>query len=114
MHSPNQEQIFAAELFDNKGKPVQKTRLGAKYGRAAPPLTDLGHRPRPGPGSPLIWVPSADHDLQVAHFNLLEHFLVKEPGSYKLTVELRMYRQEGNGRLRLVKFPVVTVPVRIP
>ena len=113
-YCPKTEELFLAELIDSKGRPVPKTNLGARFGRAPAPQAHLSDRPPGGPRRWQICIVTADHDNQVAHFNIMDHFSTPEPGMYRLTVGLRIYERGTNGMLSLFRLPAVSLPVRVP
>jgi hypothetical protein len=113
-YCPKTEELFLAELIDSRGRQVPKTRLGARFGRVPSPEAQLKDRPRGGPKGWQICIVTADHENQVGHFNAKDHFLIAEPGTYRLRVQVRLYRQGGSGQLELFMLPAVTVPVTVP
>jgi hypothetical protein len=113
-YCPKTEELFSAELIDSRGTPVPKTRLGASFGRAPAPHAKLSDRPPGGPKRWQICIVTADHENQVADFNIMDYFSTPEPGMYRLTVELRLYERGTNGTLNLFRPPVVSLSVRVP
>jgi hypothetical protein len=113
-YCPKSEELFLADLIDGKGRPVPKTGLGERFGRAPAPQAQLRDRPPGGPKRWQLCMVTADHESQVAYFNIREHFSTLDPGVYRLRVELRLYRQGTNGMLNLFKLPVVSLPVSLP
>jgi hypothetical protein len=113
-YCPKNEELFLAELIDSKGRPVPKTNLGARFGRAPAPHAKLSDRPRGGPNRWQICIVTADRENQVSNFNIMDHFSTPKPGMYRLTIELRMYERGTNGMLSLFRLPAVSLPVRVP
>jgi hypothetical protein len=113
-YCPKNEELCLAELMDSKGRLVPKTRLGAKFGRAPAPRAKLSDRPTGGPRRWQLCSTTPGRESQVAHFNIAEHFSISEPGTYRLSIELRMYRQGVNGQLDIFVLPTVSLPVKVP
>jgi hypothetical protein len=111
---PTARQIFTANLTDSHGAKVTKTMIGNRFGDDPTPIAQMSDRPGAGPRRWLVCIPSADHETQVAAFNLVEHFKMQGPGLYTLTVRVRLYEQRGDGTLQLFKLPPVNVEVRVP
>ena len=114
--------LFAVELFDSGGKPIEKTDAGKKFGL---PLSQeeikswwpVQHGPSYRPPffltSPIQPYPG----IGVGEFSIPETFQLRQSGEYELHLRMRLIqcKQEASGQLyfSMIWLPEVTAKVQI-
>lgn len=101
-----QGEQFDLALYDEVGKEVQKTRLGAGQGKLPCPREELRGRVRARP----MHLPSRDAN-ECLRFDLHAHFNIRKPGKYRLVYKQHLYRRGERGELEGIAMPAVMVPI---
>jgi hypothetical protein len=110
MFKPLPSQAFEARLYDSTGRPIAKTRNGRKFGK--PP------KPDPELIDPIKYRTLSilrdertlmGFDAHIWDLNVLDSFRIKEPGQYRLEVEVRLFVKNTNGALQ----PIVLPPAEV-
>jgi len=109
IYRPSRTEIFKLSLRDQTGKEVPKTKLGKSFGDE--PSKTARIQDRTIRQWRIVILPQ-EWDVQMASFNLMDHFALTKPGDYELTVESRVYTTNGKGDLELITLPPCTVKFR--
>lgn len=118
-YRPISTQAFDAHLFDENGKEIAKTFYGRSYGLPLNPdkklldgtwVNDLeaGY----GHGRLLDFVHGYANNPEWK-FEMLKTFRIKEPGEYRLKVQVRLFTKDTNGIFQPFILPPVETKVNI-
>ena len=113
-YRPLPSQAFDAHLFDSSGKVVSKTWAGTKFGNSLKvdhELLDLTvHGVEYVDGRTLL---PRFGDYHIWDFDILKSFKIKEPGEYRLQVQVRLFVKDTNGVFQPFILPMVETNVII-
>lgn len=117
-YRPLSSQAFDAQLFDENGKEVAKN-FGCQFGKKPKPdakLLDGSFRKEIaemyGPSRMLNFT-NGDGGCPYWEFDIVKSFRVKEPGAYRLKVQVRLFVKDTNGIFQTYFVPSVERKVTI-
>jgi hypothetical protein len=117
---PLRSQAFDARLFNSDGKEISKSFYDEKFGQSLRPdksLLDGSFRQ----SLPAMYGHSRELDFKNCHaddtrywdFDVLSSFRIKEPGEYRLQVQVRLFTKDTNGAFQPFILPPVETKVKM-
>jgi hypothetical protein len=118
-YKPLSSQAFDMHLFKIEGDEILKTSYGHQFGQKLEPdkkLLDGTFRNDPAEmygHSRMLHFDTGDGDSHFWDFDVLKSFRIKEPGEYRLQVEVRLFTKDTNGVFQPFILPPVETKVNI-
>ena len=119
IYRPLLNQVYDAHLYSEEGREVSKTSYGLVFGMPLKPDSKLldgswqNDVPTMYGHSRILSFESGYGSTREWSFDILKSFRIKEPGHYRLTVQVRLFTKDTNGIFQPFVLPPVETKVYI-
>ncbi len=122
-YRPLPTQAFDAHLIGQDGKGIAKSEAGRLFGQKLQPDEQFKEFQMKGRAAyaegfdgsrrGLYFLEGSDGNDHYWDFNIVKSFEIKEPGEYRLQVQVRLFARDTNGVFQPFILPTVEKPVKI-